>query len=52
MAGVFWGGILAVLVIVLLVLIKGQDGGRDAQGWAWIDVVRFADESGSNFMVD
>ena len=47
-AGVFWGGIMAVVVVVLLVLIKGQDGGRDARGWAWVDVVRRADESCPN----
>ena len=40
-AGVFWGSISSVLLIVLLVLAKGKERGTDARGWAWIDVVRF-----------
>lgn len=39
-AGIFWGGIIAVVVVTLLVVLKSSDGGRDASGWAWIDVVR------------
>lgn len=39
MAGVLSGSVLALLLIILLVLAKGRDGGRDSQGWAWIDVV-------------
>jgi cystinosin len=38
-AGVFCGSLLAVLLIILLVCTQGKDAGRDAQGWAWIDVV-------------
>ena len=38
-AGVFCGSLLAVLLIILLVWTRGKNGGRDAQGWAWIDVV-------------
>jgi len=38
-AGVFVGGILAVLVVTLIVALKGVDGGQDARRWAWIDVV-------------
>lgn len=38
-AGIFWGCISAVLLVILLVWTRGKDGGRDAQHWAWIDVV-------------
>ncbi|KAI9790458.1 MAG: hypothetical protein M1816_005122 [Peltula sp. TS41687] len=37
--GIFWGAIAGVLVIVALVMTRGRDGGRDAFGWAWIDVI-------------
>jgi cystinosin len=45
--GVFWGSILGVLVLILLVRIRGDDGGMDPSGWAWIDVVGF---SANNFL--
>jgi len=38
-AGIFWGSILAVLVVILLVLTRGSGGGQDPLGWSWIDVV-------------
>lgn len=38
-AGIFWGSLVAVSIVMLLVLTKGKDGGRDPSGWAWIDVV-------------
>jgi hypothetical protein len=37
--GIFWGLVFGVLVVVLLALWQGKDGGNDASGWAWIDVV-------------
>lgn len=37
--GVMVGCVVAVAWVVGLVLIKGRDGGRDPEGWAWIDVV-------------
>ncbi|KAF9638504.1 Lysosomal cystine transporter [Lasiodiplodia theobromae] len=37
--GIFWGNILGVLFVILMVLAKGKDGGNDASGWAWIDVI-------------
>lgn len=39
--GILVGSILAILAVVLIVAIKGRNGGYDARGWAWIDVVRF-----------
>ncbi len=39
-AGIFWGGIISVLLVALIVAFKSRDGGRDPAGWAWIDVVR------------
>ncbi len=42
-AGIFWGCISAVCLVILLVWMKGKDGGRDAHYWAWIDVVWIAD---------
>jgi cystinosin len=39
-AGIFWGSVSSVVIVVLLVATRGIDGGRDPSGWAWIDVVR------------
>jgi cystinosin len=39
-AGLFWGSILALLMVVLVVLARGRSGDHDLLGWAWIDVVR------------
>jgi len=38
-AGIFWGSLVAVLVMVVVVLVKSPDGGHQATEWAWIDVV-------------
>ena len=38
-AGILWGCVFAVIVIVLLVVSEGNEGGRDGREWAWIDVV-------------
>jgi cystinosin len=38
--GIFWGCLLGILVVYLLVQTKGKDGGYDAESWAWVDVVR------------
>jgi len=37
--GIFWGCLLGILVVTVLVILKGQNGGYDASGWAWLDVV-------------
>ena len=37
--GLVTGAIVTIASFVLLVLLKGRDGGRDPTGWAWIDVV-------------
>ena len=37
--GIFWGGVLGILVVTLLARY-GADAGYDPAGWAWIDVVR------------
>lgn len=37
--GVFWGSILGVLILIVIVRTRGRDGGFDPSGWAWIDVV-------------
>jgi cystinosin len=39
-AGLFWGSILALLMVVFIVLVKGGGGDHDFLDWAWIDVVR------------
>jgi len=36
--GVWWGCVLAIVVVVMLVKTRGTEG-NDAQGWAWIDVI-------------
>ncbi|KAF2270902.1 hypothetical protein CC78DRAFT_450240 [Lojkania enalia] len=37
--GIIWGSIFGTLIVILLVKIKGKDGGYDPSGWAWIDVI-------------
>lgn len=37
--GIFWGCVVGILFTVGLVLAKGREGGYDARGWAWLDVV-------------
>jgi cystinosin len=37
--GIFWGSILGVLVVIFIVQTRGKEGGHDASGWAWLDVV-------------
>lgn len=36
--GIFWGNVLAVLILICIVWVKGN-GGMDTKGWSWIDVV-------------
>lgn len=40
--GVMLGCVVGVAWMVGLVLVKGRDGGRDPDSYAWIDVVSFA----------
>lgn len=37
--GLVVGSVIAVGCVIGVVLVKGRDGGRDPEGWAWIDVV-------------
>ncbi|KAI4690653.1 uncharacterized protein J4E88_002125 [Alternaria novae-zelandiae] len=37
--GVWWGCVLAIGVVVVLVKMNGAGRGYDAEGWAWIDVI-------------
>lgn len=37
--GLFWGSILAVVIVCWIVLAKSPDQGQDPTTWAWIDVV-------------
>jgi len=37
--GIFWGCVLAIIVVVFLARVVGKDVGYDPSGWAWIDVV-------------
>lgn len=39
MLGLFWGSVLAPLVVICIVLMRSPDGGYDPSTWAWIDVV-------------
>jgi cystinosin len=36
---IFWACIIGVLCTMLVVLLRGKDGGYDPSGWAWIEVV-------------
>jgi hypothetical protein len=36
---IFWGLVLGVVVVAFMAMWLGNDGGYDASGWAWIDVV-------------
>ncbi|KAL1988113.1 hypothetical protein VTN96DRAFT_1144 [Rasamsonia emersonii] len=38
-AGLFWGSLLAIAILVLIVWTQSPDGGRDPSSWAWIDVL-------------
>ncbi|KAJ5719042.1 hypothetical protein N7493_007497 [Penicillium malachiteum] len=38
-AGLFWGCILAPLIVIGVVLSQSPDGGYDPSSWAWIDVI-------------
>ncbi|PWY86977.1 L-cystine transporter [Aspergillus heteromorphus CBS 117.55] len=38
-AGLFWGSIVAVIVVVFIVLAKSPDKGYEPSSWAWIDVI-------------
>ncbi|EAW08400.1 putative L-cystine transporter [Aspergillus clavatus NRRL 1] len=38
-AGLFWGSIMAIGIIVCIVLARSPDGGYEPSTWAWIDVV-------------
>ncbi|KAI4956201.1 hypothetical protein J4E91_000412 [Alternaria rosae] len=37
--GVWWGCVLAIGVVVVLVKLNGGERAYDAEGWAWIDVI-------------
>lgn len=37
--GIFWGLVVGVLMVIMLALWVGKNGGYDASDWAWIDVV-------------
>ncbi|OQD79352.1 hypothetical protein PENANT_c053G08066 [Penicillium antarcticum] len=39
MAGLFWGSVLAPVVVMWIVLARSPDGGHDPSSWAWIDVI-------------
>jgi len=38
-AGIFWGGIVSVVLVALIVAFRSPDGGHDPTSWAWIDVI-------------
>lgn len=41
--GIFWGCVAAIVWAIMIVRLRGKDGGYDASTWAWIDVVSGAD---------
>lgn len=38
-AGIVFGGVFAVILVILLVILQSSDGGYNPAEWAWIDVV-------------
>lgn len=42
-AGVFWGCIVAVVAVLLLITSQGKGNSLDPSAWAWIDAVRHLD---------
>jgi hypothetical protein len=36
---IFWGLVIWVIIVAFMAKFFGNDGGYDASGWAWIDVV-------------
>ncbi|KAJ9227491.1 hypothetical protein DTO271D3_1493 [Paecilomyces variotii] len=38
-AGIFWGSLVAIAIVVAIVRSKSPDGGYDPSSWAWIDVI-------------
>lgn len=38
-AGIFWGSLIAIAIVVAVIRVKSPDGGYDASSWAWIDAV-------------
>ncbi|KAE8371788.1 PQ loop repeat-domain-containing protein [Aspergillus bertholletiae] len=38
-AGLFWGSIAAIAILIFIVLGQSPDGGYDPSTWGWIDVV-------------
>jgi cystinosin len=37
--GIFWGLVAGVMIVAFMAMFWSRDGGYDASGWAWIDVV-------------
>jgi len=37
--GIFWGCVAAIVWAIMIVRLRGKDGGYDASTWAWIDVI-------------
>lgn len=53
--GIFWGCVIAIVWTILMVRLRGKNGGYDADSWAWIDVVSDAgidDASYNSYMAN
>ncbi|KAJ4286079.1 hypothetical protein N0V90_013428 [Kalmusia sp. IMI 367209] len=37
--GIFWGCVLAIIVVIFFAQVTGEESGYDPSGWAWIDVI-------------
>jgi cystinosin len=49
---IFWGLVLGVVIVACMAMSFGRDGGYDASGWAWIDVVSTSGFSGDSCFRD
>ncbi|KAI9817768.1 MAG: hypothetical protein M1827_000887 [Pycnora praestabilis] len=38
-AGIFWGSLVGVALVIIIIASKGGNCGEDASSWAWIDAI-------------
>jgi cystinosin len=38
-AGIIFGSLVGIIIVTCIIMAVGKDGGRDPNGWAWLDLV-------------